>query len=84
MQTWKKFDNLKVTNKLDATKIAATGGIAGWGAAVSTSQIAALTTTGVASLSTAQTAALTTTQLTALCANNDLIISALQKLGVAP
>lgn len=84
MQTWKKFDTLKVTNKLDAAKVAATGGIAGWGATPSTSQIAALTTTGAASLSTAQTSNLTTTQLSALCVNNDLIISALQKLGVAP
>ena len=86
--------------------LTATGGLAGWGATVSTAQVAALTTmstvalttTGLASLSTDQAQALTTTQLTALCANNDLsaaalstlsanqakIISALQKIGVAP
>ena len=53
-------------------------------AAMATVQISALTTTGVAVLSTAQTMALTTAQLTALCANNDKIVLALQKLGVTP
>ena len=64
--------------------ISATGGIAGWGVTPSTAQIAALTTVGAATLSTAQTSNLTTTQLSRLCTNNDLIIQALQKLGVAP
>ncbi len=65
-------------------KLQVSGGIAGWGAPLSTSQIAPLATMGTATLSTAQTANLSTTQLTQLVSNMDLVISALKKIGVAP
>ena len=65
------------------TTVATTGGIAMFGAALTTAQVTGLTTVGAASLSTAQLSALTTSQLSALCTNNDLIISALQRIGIA-
>jgi len=49
---------------------------------LTTAQLAALTTTGVASFSTSQVLALTTTQLAALCANNDILVAAIKKLGL--
>ena len=66
-----------------ATSLAASGAIAMFGAALTTSQVSGLTTVGAASLSTSQLSALTTSQLSALCTNNDLIFSALKRIGIA-
>ena len=75
--------NGEITPLVSAATVATTGGISMFGVTLVTSQVSGLVTVGAASLSTTQLSALTTTQLSALCTNNDLIISALQRIGIA-
>lgn len=69
-------------------KVEVSGGLAMFGAtpltaqlsALTTAAVSALTTTGAATLATTQLSNLTTTQLSTLCTNNDLLVTALNKV----